>query len=575
MDQTLTEMAPQTVQQRTVKIGDYIVTGKVGQGGIAEIYRAKQPSLNRVVAIKMLSKALSDNPDIVKRFDRESLVIAHLNHPNIVHVIDKGIAGGRYYFVMEYVDGASLRQVIDSDKIPLNTKLEAVVQVCKGLDYAHKNGVIHRDVKPANILIDRQGNAKVTDFGIAQIVGGEKNEIDTTSSDMVMGTVAYMSPEQKISSRDVDQTTDIYATGVMIYEILCGKKPLGHFKIPSEVNPGLNKKFDEIIVKCLAQDRSDRYQSAVDLKDALLHAMGRETVIVPTEEISASSADFMGKCRYLDTIKETRYCSTILVENQSNKRLYIIKKHNRGKGGRNEAKLLATLKHKNIIGIYGSGGDNKSTTVIAEYAPGGSLTDRLAKKYDWEDALGIAIQIASGLGIAHKNNIVHGNLRPSNILFGSDDSVKLTDFGMPAHYNENEGKKNWYAPPERKSSKLGDIYSLGVILHLMITEKRPGYNMGNKLLLEDLRLMVPEAVKKMLSKLAAIRVTERYQSCEEFIADAENYCNRSNYRKSDSDSGLQSASEPHLGLPKWVYAVFAGFVILALFIGMYLGGLFK
>jgi serine/threonine-protein kinase len=190
MDQTLAQIAPQTTPHKAVKIGDYIVTGKIGQGGIAEIYRAKQPSLNRDVAIKMLSKALSDNPDIVRRFDRESLVTAHLNHPNIVHVIDKGIAGGRYYFVMEYVDGTSLRQVIDSDKIPLKTKLEAVVQVCKGLDYAHKNGVVHRDIKPANILIDRQGHAMITDFGIAQIVSGEKKEIDTTGSDMVMGTVA-------------------------------------------------------------------------------------------------------------------------------------------------------------------------------------------------------------------------------------------------------------------------------------------------------------------------------------------------------------------------------------------------
>ena len=575
MDQTLTQIAPPPTAQKTVKIGDYIVTGKVGQGGIAEIYRAKQPSLNRDVAIKMLSKELSDNPEIVKRFDRESLVIAHLNHPNIVHVIDKGMTGGRYYFVMEYVDGTSLRQVIDSGKIPLNTKLEAVVQVCKGLDYAHKNGVIHRDVKPANILIDRQGNAKVTDFGIAQIVGGEKNGIDTTSSDMVMGTVAYMSPEQKVSSRDVDQTTDIYATGVMIYEILCGKKPLGHFKVPSEINSALNKKFDVIITKCLAQDRSDRYQTAVELKDALLNAMGGEAVNLPAEEISASSADFLGKCRHLDTIKETSYCSTILVENQSNKKLYIIKKHNRGKGGRNEAKLLATLKHKNIIGIYGSGGDHKSTTVIAEYAPGGSLADRLAKKYDWEDALAIAVQIACGLEIAHNNNIVHGNLRPSNILFDSDDCVKLTDFGTPAHYNESDGKKNWYAPPERKTSKLGDIYSLGVILHLMITEKRPEYNKGSKLLLDDLRLLIPEAVKKMLSKLVAIRVSERFRSCEEFIDEAEVHFQRRNSNRGNSESAKKQSSARLSGPPKLVYAVFAGLVILALFVGLYLGGLFK
>ncbi|PWB67808.1 protein kinase, partial [candidate division GN15 bacterium] len=127
-----------------VKIGDYVLTGKIGQGGIAEIYRARQESLGRDVAIKILSANLISDADIVRRFERESMLIARLNHPNIVHVIDKGKAGGRYYFVMEFVDGTSLREVIDSPKIALATKLDMIVQVCKALDYAHKNGVIHR-----------------------------------------------------------------------------------------------------------------------------------------------------------------------------------------------------------------------------------------------------------------------------------------------------------------------------------------------------------------------------------------------------------------------------------------------
>jgi len=574
MNQTLTQPLP----QKTVKIGEYLVTGRIGQGGIAEIFKAIQPSLSREVAIKMLSKSLCDNPDIVKRFERESLVIAHLNHPNIVHVIDKGMTGGRYYFVMEYIDGPSLRQVIDSDKIARRTKLEAIIQVCKGLDYAHKNGVIHRDIKPANILIDKQGNALITDFGIAQIVGSDHPGADMTGSDMVMGTVAYMSPEQKISSRNVGQTTDIYAVGVIIYEILCGKKPLGHFKVPSELNPKLDRKFDEIIMKCLAQEPSERFQTAVELKDRLLHAMGDDSSsnAASGDEISDSgSTAFMGKCRYLDTIKETKFSSTILVENQTNKRLYVIKKHSRGEAGRKEAKLLASLRHKNVVTIFGSGGDQKSTIVIAEYAPGGSLADRLTRKYDWEVAVKIATQIASGLDIAHKNNLVHGNLRPSNVLFATDEVVKLTDFGMPAHYNENEVKLNWYALPERKSSRLGDIYSLGVMLHQMITEKRPEYNKGNKLLLDDLRLRMPEVIKKMMSKLLVIRVAERYQSCSEFLADVDEFYRVRYGSRSDSDSGLTITPSKVVGFPKWIYAVFGGVVLLALLIGLYLGGMFK
>ncbi len=572
MNQVLTQPPP----PRAVKIGDYIVTGKIGQGGIAEIYRAKQPSLNRDVAIKILSKSLSDDPEIVKRFDRESLVIAHLNHPNIVHVIDKGMAGGRYYFVMEYVDGTSLRQVIDSEKISVKIKLEAIIQVSKGLDYAHKNGVIHRDIKPANILIDKQGNAKIADFGIAQILGGEINEADTTGADMVMGTAAYMSPEQKISSRDVDQTTDIYATGVMIYEILCGKKPSGHFKAPSEINSQINRKFDKIIMKCLAQERQGRYQTAVELKDELLHALGEDSGRGTSGNISVSgTTDFMGKCRYLDTIKENQFNSTILVENQSSKKLYVIKKHSRGEKGRREAKLLAALRHEHVIGIYGSGGDHKSTTVITEYAPGGSLADRLARTHEWEDALKIAVQIGSGLAIAHQNHIVHGNVRPSNVLFDVDDIVKLTDFGMPPHYHENESKKNWYSPPERKSSVPGDIYSLGVILHQMVSDKWPAYSKGGKLLLEDLRYRVPEHGKSLLIKLLAIRVSERYESCGEFIAEAEALIKNRYTKKIHSDSEAEVTPTSAPDSSKWLYAIFAGVVILALFIGMYLGGIFK
>jgi len=190
-------------QKKQVKIGDYVLTGKIGQGGIAEIFRACQESLGRDVAIKILFPKFCNDPEILRRFERESVVIARLNHPNIVHVIDKGKAGNRYYFVMEYVDGTSLREVIDSPNIPLRTKLDMIAQMCKALDYAHKNGVIHRDIKPANILIDRQGNPRVADFGIAQIVGTPEGEM--TSSDVIMGTFANHSTSGRPQG---DQTID-------------------------------------------------------------------------------------------------------------------------------------------------------------------------------------------------------------------------------------------------------------------------------------------------------------------------------------------------------------------------------
>ncbi len=517
-------VAEKTHEKKAVKFGEYLLTAKIGQGGVAEIYKGRQESLDRDVAIKILSPKLTNDPDIVRRFERESLVIARLNHPNIVHVIDKGVAGGRYYFVMEYIDGTSLREVIDSDKIPLKTKLEMIVEVCKALDYAHKNGVIHRDIKPTNILIDRQGNPRVADFGIAQILGTPESEM--TASDVVMGTLSYMSPEQKISSTNVDQTTDIYAMGIILYEILVKKKPFGRFKMPSEIDPSISSKFDEIIMKCLAQEQKDRYQTAVQLKDAILEAMRNEYAASPRDDFSmGGSESFIGKCRYLDTIKETRFGSTILVENRMNKRLYVIKRHYKGDAGRKEATLLSSLKHKNIINIFGAGGDKKSTVIISEYAQGGSLADRMVRKHEWRKAFDIIVAVAAGLDFAHKNNIIHGNLRPSNILFSADEVVKLCDFGMPVHY-DSPRKRNWYSPPERKKSRHGDIYAMGVILHQMLTGRNPGYDSADNLLLDDVKDSLPPEVCTMLSKLLAIRVARRYQTCEEFIQDWDDFYQR-------------------------------------------------
>jgi len=565
----LGNMTTEVKDKKEVRIGDYLVTGKIGQGGIAEIFRARQESLDRDVAVKILFPNLTTDPEIVRRFERESMVIGKLNHPNIVHVIDRGSAGGRYFFVMEYVDGTNLREIIDADKIGLKTKLDMLVSVCKALDYAHKNGVIHRDIKPANVLIDRQGNALVADFGIAQMVGTPESE--ATSTDVVMGTFAYMSPEQKVSSTNVDHTTDIYAVGVMLYEVLIGKKPMGRFKMPSEIDHNLDPRLDDIILKCLSQEPKDRYQSAVLLKDAILEVIGGTEAVSSPDDLSFDDSDsFMGKCRYLDTIKETKFGSTILVENKLNKRLYVIKKHNKGEAGRKEANLLKSVKHKNVINIFGAGGDKKSTVVISEYAPGGSLADRLVRRWEWEKAFGVIMQLAAGLDFIHKNNIVHGNLRPSNVLFDSSEVVKLTDFGLPIHY-DGPNKKNWYSPPERKPSRQGDIYGMGVILHQMLTGRNPSYDSASNLRLDDMRGELPVDICNILIKLLAIRVVHRYKGAEEFMFD----WSEAEKRKRDKVQRKEVktvAAPPQKETPVWMYATLGLGIVILVLVVLYVSG---
>lgn len=498
------------------RIGDYEIIEKIGQGGIAEIYRGRQASLDREVAIKLLTKSSTAVTEIVRCFEQEAKIIAKLRHPNIVHVIDRGIDQRGYYFVMDYIEGENFQEILSRRKCSPEQNIEIVVNVLKALDYAHKNGVIHRDVKPSNILIDRQGFVMVVDFGIAQILDDKAG--DRTDSGLVMGTLAYMSPEQKLPSCKVDHTTDLYAVGVILYEIMTKKKPTGSFEPPSSVNSDIAPRFDEIVMKCLKQNPKDRYQTAVELKDDLLSALNAKSPIDSPANMESGSLteNLIGNCSFLDTIKESPFGATYLVENRVDGNLYVIKKIvNRGAGLR-EARILAKLDHSHILKIHGAGGDTRRDVLLTEYAQGGSLADRLVKPYPAEEAIVIFRQIATGLSFAHKNNIIHGNLRPSNILFDHEDNVKLSDFGLPGHYSQQ--KDNWYASPDRKKDKASDLYSSGVILYQLLTNRLPQFDSHDRLEWPPMDAEIPATVSELTDSMLRKKVFNRVSSFEEVLA---------------------------------------------------------
>jgi len=562
----------QVVKSQTVpEIPDYQIEAKIGQGGVARIYKARQKSLDRDVAIKVLFSELCRDSDIVRRFDREAKTIAGLSHPNIVHVIDRGKIDDQYYFVMEYVDGTSFKDIIASADYTVRQKLDMIVMVLKGLDYAHKNGVIHRDVKPANILIDKQGNALIADFGIAQILS--KPEQEVTRSDVVMGTLAYMSPEQRVSSTNVDLTTDIFSVGVIIYEILVGKRPMGRFQLPSEINPKIPNQFDDIIARCMAMNPKERFQSAVELKDAILNIISnqshREAPIRSGMKIVES---LIGKSQYLDTIKETRYGTTMLMENLESRELFIIKKNEKNSTGLKEARQLANLKHENIINIFGAGGDEHNLIVVMEYAQGGTLQDRMVKPHPVENAMHIAGQIAAGLAFAHKNGIIHGDLRPTNVLFTKDDIIKLSDFGLPPHYDLM--KKNWYAPPEKRVSKQADIYGFGVILHYLLYGKNPAYDRIGRLVVMRGNDQVPPKLVEILKKLLAFKIANRYQDFDEYFADIE-LMKRRFKRLSHPDSAAGESSHNDYKRLALKIGIAVSAVIILIFLFLYFGDIIK
>jgi serine/threonine-protein kinase len=497
---------------RPAAIGEFEIVRKIGEGGLAEIYLARQKSLNRDIAIKVLHPRITQDEEIVKRFERESITLARMSHPNIVHVIDRGEDNGRLYFAMQYVAGTNFREVLSNAGWSVERKLAIIIQVLKGLDYAHKNGVIHRDIKPANILIDPEENALVADFGIAQLL--EKESAERTESGVIMGTYAYMSPEQKIDSTLVDHTTDIYAMGIMLYEVLTGKKPVGRYQLPSEVNAQLPKGYDDIVVKALADSPVDRYQKAVEMKDELLALMHKnDKVASETAAPAGKVKNFIGNCSFLDTLKDGMFCSTYLVEDRASRGLYVIKKQSKPDVGLREAKLLANLRHPNILPIHGAGSDGTKLVVVMDYAQGGSLADRLVKPFHWRDARKLMIQIVEGMDFAHKNNIIHGNLKPSNILFDRQEVVKLSDFSLLANTDKNI--PNWYAAPERRKSKAADIYAAGIIFYQLLTNRIPAFDTHGKFMWIDSNRTTPQAWRNLIEKMIRILPSERYQTFTE------------------------------------------------------------
>jgi len=243
----------------------------LGRGGMGAVYKARQPRLDRVVALKVLPASLARTPGFAERFAREARALARLNHPNIVTVHDFGSVEGAdrlYYLIMEYVDGSNLRQLIASRRLTPEEALAIVPKLCEALQFAHDEGVLHRDVKPENILVDRRGRVKVADFGLAKLSGGSQQDVALTRSGVLMGTPRYMAPEQLEDARAVDHRADIYSLGVVFYEMLTGELPLGRFAPPSQ-KVEVDVRLDEVVLHALEKDPERRYQHASEVKDAV------------------------------------------------------------------------------------------------------------------------------------------------------------------------------------------------------------------------------------------------------------------------------------------------------------------
>ena len=284
------ETTPLSGQPARVLAGRYALQGLVGQGGMADVELAHDQVLDRQVAVKILHSRYADDPGFRERFKREARAAASLNHANMVAVYDTGEEDGRPFIVMEYVAGRSLREVLRREGVLPLRAAEITGAAALALHYAHERGLVHRDVKPANIMISNEGQVKVTDFGIARAVNSET----VTQTAAVFGTAAYIAPEQA-QGLDVDARTDVYSLGVVLYELLTGRQPftadsavaLAYKHVsedpvrPRDVNPEISPTLEAVVLKAMAKNPANRYQTAREFSEDIARAVRGERVAAP------------------------------------------------------------------------------------------------------------------------------------------------------------------------------------------------------------------------------------------------------------------------------------------------------
>jgi hypothetical protein len=240
------------------------------------VYKARHARLDRLVAIKILPAEVSDEPAFAERFAREARALARLNHPHIVSIYDFGQAGAQSYFIMEYVEGANLRQRLRAGRLQPQEALQIIARICDALEYAHEEGIVHRDIKPENILLDKKGRVKIADFGLVKLLAHKTAQYTLTGPWQVVGTPHYMAPEQMDNVPILDHRADIYSLGVMLYEMLTGQLPLGRFPPPSHKAP-VDGQFDEVVLRALEREPEQRYQRVSEMKAALAVLLAKDT----------------------------------------------------------------------------------------------------------------------------------------------------------------------------------------------------------------------------------------------------------------------------------------------------------
>ena len=505
-------------------ISGYHFKTALGEGGMACVFLATQKSLERPVAIKVLDATLNEDKSIQQQFAQESRIIAQLNHPNIIQVIDQGTTDqGLPYFVMPYVKSIPLNAILQRDDVSITRKLDILIQICSALAYAHRNGVIHRDIKPANVLVDYDGHVRLVDFGIAGYFTANNPDDKPVSEELIMGTDAYMAPEQRSGNSQTSHLSDIYSLGILMHEVIYGIQPMvaseSHYQPQPSDKQNLATRIRPIVDECIQPNPQKRVQSVENVRQSLLLIAQGRHLRTNRWGLESTRDNMPPNYTLLDVLKENPFGATYLVNDPNRHRLLVIKKQHLEHLGNAPvcAAKLTHIQHPHLARIFGTGKNPRVFIMASEYLAAGSLQDRLTQAFSLGQWILIAQQLCNALACAHSYGVVHGNLRPSNVLFAENNHLKLNDFGFPPHTYGDES--HWYQPANEPTSSATDIYAAGAILFQLLSGKTPSdafWGIKNRIALRHLPQSMRNIILQMIAKDPKKRIASADAAAQAF-----------------------------------------------------------
>ena len=503
-------------------IPGFQIIAEIGRGGMGVVFKARQISADRLVALKVIRNGVLADERERARFRIEAEAAARLHHPNVVQVYEVGEHDGQPFFAMEFIEGGSLEEQLGGRPQPAALAAAFIRTLARAVQHAHEEKIVHRDLKPANILLKRTEDRgqrtdefqdlcpKIVDFGLAKRLDSASTAL--THDGAVLGTPSYMAPEQAAGRvRDIGPATDVYALGTVLYEMLTGRPPFRGESWSETIRqvlqdeppaliglrPDVPRPLETVCIKCLEKEPAARYASARELADELERFLaGRPVTAVPLGETEhLARLALRDGYEIVGEIGRGPRSTVYRAQDGALKQPVVLKVFARGSCTREEwearlrrsGEICAALGHPNVVAVKRAGWWNGVPYLVEEFVPQGSLASQLVRRpIPVRQALALVEQLAEIVTYVHRQGIVHGNLKPSNVLFAADGIPRIGDFRPPVglmplpHPNDGDdpGDTAYLAPelvaePDSEPRPHTDIYGLGAILYRLLAGRAP------------------------------------------------------------------------------------------------------